>query len=146
MTGSYDSSNGAGRSKGPLHEAAVAEFIRRKGVIRCPTACVLATTASVSEADKLRLQEYAKAKTIKAVEGADSLKPHKVRARKRAAEACVKRLLPLVLEIRNGNPNLSNVSIAKLLNSRGETALRGGPCTGDTVRWVLDYKRANEHS
>ena len=37
----------------------VAEFIRIKGVTRCPTACVLPTQASVAVADREALGEYA---------------------------------------------------------------------------------------
>ena len=40
-------------------EAAVAEFIRTKGVTRCPTACVLPTQGSVAVADREALKEYA---------------------------------------------------------------------------------------
>jgi hypothetical protein len=40
-------------------EAAVAEFIRTKGVTRCPTACVLPTQAAVAAADQAALQQYA---------------------------------------------------------------------------------------
>jgi hypothetical protein len=38
---------------------AVADFIRAKGVTRCPTACVLPTQASVAAADREALGEYA---------------------------------------------------------------------------------------
>jgi hypothetical protein len=40
-------------------DTAVAEFIRTKGVTRCPTACVLPTQASVDAADREALGEYA---------------------------------------------------------------------------------------
>ena len=40
-------------------EAAVAEFIRTKGVTRCPTACVLPTQGSVAASDREALEEYA---------------------------------------------------------------------------------------
>lgn len=40
-------------------EAAVAEFIRIRGVTRCPTACVLPTQGSVAEADREALEEHA---------------------------------------------------------------------------------------
>jgi hypothetical protein len=40
-------------------EAAVAEFIRTKGVTRCPTACVSPTQGSVAEADREALEEHA---------------------------------------------------------------------------------------
>jgi hypothetical protein len=38
---------------------AVAEFMSRKGVTRCPTVCVLPTTrASVTDADRAALRDY----------------------------------------------------------------------------------------
>jgi hypothetical protein len=40
-------------------EAAVAEFIRTRGVTRCPTACVLPTQGSVAAADREELEAYA---------------------------------------------------------------------------------------
>lgn len=40
-------------------EAAVAEFIRTKGITRCPTACVLPTQGRVAAADRALLEEYA---------------------------------------------------------------------------------------
>jgi hypothetical protein len=40
-------------------EAAVAEFIRTRGVTRCPTACVLPTQGAVGRADREALGEYA---------------------------------------------------------------------------------------
>lgn len=41
------------------HEAAVAAFIRAKGVTRCPTACAGRTQASVAEADRQALRRRA---------------------------------------------------------------------------------------
>ena len=43
-------------------EAAVAEFIRTRGVTRCPTACAVPTQAAVAAADRAALQEYAAAR------------------------------------------------------------------------------------
>lgn len=40
-------------------ESVVAEYIRTKGVTRCPTACVVPTQASVGAADRAALEEYA---------------------------------------------------------------------------------------
>ena len=37
----------------------IAEFIRTKGITRCPTACVLPTQGSVDEADRAALEEHA---------------------------------------------------------------------------------------
>jgi hypothetical protein len=39
-------------------EIVIAEYIRTKGVTRCPTACVVPTQASVTEADRAALGEY----------------------------------------------------------------------------------------
>jgi hypothetical protein len=43
-------------------EAAIAEFIRTRGVTRCPTACVLPTQGSVAANDREALAEYAEAR------------------------------------------------------------------------------------
>ena len=40
-------------------QAIIAEYIRTKGVTRCPTACVVPTQATVTEADRAALEEYA---------------------------------------------------------------------------------------
>ena len=40
------------------YEAAVAAFIRSKGVTRCPTACLVRTQASVPAADRAALARY----------------------------------------------------------------------------------------
>jgi hypothetical protein len=40
------------------YETAVAEFIRNRGVTRCPTACLVRTQASVPEADRTALEHY----------------------------------------------------------------------------------------
>ena len=37
---------------------AVAEFMSKKGVTRCPTVCVLPTHADVAEADRVALRDY----------------------------------------------------------------------------------------
>ena len=44
------------------YEAAVAAFIRFRGVTRCPAACVFATQATVATADRAALQDYAAAR------------------------------------------------------------------------------------
>jgi hypothetical protein len=43
-------------------DAVVAEFIRTKGITRCPTACVLPTYGLVAVADRAALEEYAAAR------------------------------------------------------------------------------------
>ena len=40
------------------YEAAVAAFLRTKGVTRCPTVCVVPTQATVAEADRAAYREY----------------------------------------------------------------------------------------
>jgi hypothetical protein len=44
------------------YDAAIAEFMRKRGVTRCPTACVVPTHAAVSEADRVALRDYDAAK------------------------------------------------------------------------------------
>ena len=41
---------------------AVAEFIRTKGITRCPTACVLPTQGMVAASDRVALEEHAVAR------------------------------------------------------------------------------------
>lgn len=43
-------------------DEAVAEFIRTKGITRCPTACVLPTQALLAAADRTALEEHAVAR------------------------------------------------------------------------------------
>ena len=40
-------------------EAVIAEFIRTKGITRCPTACVLPTQGSIGAADRVELEKHA---------------------------------------------------------------------------------------
>jgi len=41
------------------YDAAIAAFIRNKGVTRCPTACAVRTQGTVSESDREALQKRA---------------------------------------------------------------------------------------
>jgi hypothetical protein len=43
-------------------DALIAEFMRKKGITRCPTACAVPTHAAVSETDRTALQNYNAAK------------------------------------------------------------------------------------
>ena len=43
----------------PEYEAAVAEFIRSKGITRCPTVCLAETQGSVAAADRAALRRRA---------------------------------------------------------------------------------------
>jgi hypothetical protein len=38
---------------------AIAEFIRSRGITRCPTACVLPTQGLIAAADRIALKEHA---------------------------------------------------------------------------------------
>jgi hypothetical protein len=40
------------------YAAAVAEFLRNKGITRCPTACVVPTHGKVTDADRAALRDY----------------------------------------------------------------------------------------
>ena len=44
------------------YDAAVAEFLRRKAVTRCPTACVAPTHSAVADHDRAALREYSAAR------------------------------------------------------------------------------------
>ncbi|HYZ39806.1 MAG TPA: hypothetical protein VE687_04165 [Stellaceae bacterium] len=44
------------------YEAAVAAFLRKKGVTRCPTVCAVPTQATIAEADRAAYREYITAK------------------------------------------------------------------------------------
>jgi hypothetical protein len=41
------------------YEAVIAEFIRTKGITRCPTACVSPTQGSINAADQAALEQHA---------------------------------------------------------------------------------------
>ena len=41
------------------YEAVITEFIRTKGITRCPTACVLPTQGSIDAADQAALEKHA---------------------------------------------------------------------------------------
>ena len=40
------------------YASAVAEFLSKRGVTRCPTACVVPTHASLTEADRAALRDH----------------------------------------------------------------------------------------
>ena len=47
------------------YEAAIAAFIRTKGITRCPTACALPTQATVPADDRAALEDYAVARAAR---------------------------------------------------------------------------------
>jgi hypothetical protein len=55
----------AGSGRQPPHngrDGAIDDFIRRNGVTRCPTACVVPTQGEVAASDRAALAEYATGK------------------------------------------------------------------------------------
>jgi hypothetical protein len=66
---------------GANDEAAVAEFIRKRGITRCPTACVLPTQGSIAAADRAALAEYAMTR--------DRVRQAKVAATHNSGRRCV---------------------------------------------------------
>jgi hypothetical protein len=50
------------------YDAAVAEFMRTKGITRCPTACAVPTHADVAETDRAALRNYNDAKEAARIE------------------------------------------------------------------------------
>ena len=44
------------------YATAVAEFLRKKGVTRCPTACIVPTHGKVPEADRAALRSHVAAR------------------------------------------------------------------------------------
>ena len=65
------------------YRAAVAAFIRAKGITRCPTACALPTQGTVPAADRAALEDYALAR--------DNTRQRRLAVRERVWRA---RLLP----------------------------------------------------
>jgi len=55
------------------YEAAVAAFLRSKGVTRCPTVCAVPTQASVAEADRAAYRDYVAAQEAARLEKLKSL-------------------------------------------------------------------------
>ncbi|HWB48027.1 MAG TPA: hypothetical protein VG651_02880 [Stellaceae bacterium] len=51
-------------------DALIAEFMRNKGITRCPTACAVPTHAAVPEADRAALRDYNAAREAARVEKA----------------------------------------------------------------------------
>jgi hypothetical protein len=54
------------------YDTAVAEFMRKKGITRCPAACAVPTHTSLSEADRAALRDYSAAKEAARMEKAKS--------------------------------------------------------------------------
>ena len=56
------------------YEAAIAQFLRTRGVTRCPTVCVVPTRATIAEADRAAYRDYIAAKEAARLEKAKSLR------------------------------------------------------------------------
>jgi hypothetical protein len=54
------------------YDAAIAEFMRKKGITRCPTACAVPTHAAVSETDRAALRDYNAAREAARIEKSKS--------------------------------------------------------------------------
>jgi hypothetical protein len=50
------------------YDREIAEFLRKKGVTRCPTACVVPTHATVADADRAALRDYSAAREAARIE------------------------------------------------------------------------------
>jgi hypothetical protein len=57
------------------YDAAVAAFLRTKGVTRCPTVCAVPTQATVAEADRAAYRDYVTAREAARLEKLKSA-PH----------------------------------------------------------------------
>jgi len=55
------------------YEEAVAAFLRKKGITRCPTVCVVPTQATIAEADRAAYREHVAAKEAERLEKLKSL-------------------------------------------------------------------------
>jgi hypothetical protein len=50
------------------YEAAVAAFLKKKGVTRCPTVCAVPTQATVAESDRAAYRDYVMAQEVARLE------------------------------------------------------------------------------
>jgi hypothetical protein len=140
------------------YEAAVAAFIRTKGVTRCPTACVVPTQATIAAADREALHRRwaesemrrllhpgtagimvgaAAAHCVGASRQAHSNAGARGRESLRAhADRFAAGVRPIIERIQaSGVTGLS--AIADELNSRGIGSPRGGKWRGSAVRRLL---------
>ena len=57
------------------YDAAIAQFLAKKSITRCPTACVTPTHAAPAQSDVAALRNYAAAKEAARVQKAQSFQP-----------------------------------------------------------------------
>jgi Recombinase len=164
LLSSWSQAGGAAGAAGSLrrvspdfdHDAAVAAFIRTRGVTRCPTACVVATQATIDAADRAALRDRAAdaearrivpfgrfpAAPAAALRGRGNPRIAEAAAKGRIAHKAVadhfaSSVRPIVETIQAaGTTGLA--AIAEELNGRGIGAPRGGKWRGSTVKRLLD--------
>jgi hypothetical protein len=56
------------------YEAAISDFLRSKGVTRCPTACVAPTHGGTAETDRAALRDHANALEVARLEKRSALR------------------------------------------------------------------------
>jgi hypothetical protein len=141
-------------------EAAVAAFIRTRGVTRCPTACVVPTQATIGADDRAALhRRWAETESRRTSQSGRSVLPLDrsgsaetsirfvrdagARGRdslKANADRFAASVLPIVVSLQaDGITGLSG--IADALNARGIGAPRGGQWRGSAVRRLLARAR-----
>jgi hypothetical protein len=139
------------------YEAAVAAFIRTKGITRCPTACVVQTQATIgpddrdalhrrwAETESRRLQNGGRSGLMLSQTGSGPRLAHDAGARgrdslKASADRFAASVLPIVASLQaSGITGLS--ALADALNTRGIGAPRGGKWRGSAVRRLLARAR-----
>lgn len=57
------------------YEAAIAAFLTKREITRCPTACVAPTRTAVAEPDRAALRQYAAAREAERVEKISRYQP-----------------------------------------------------------------------
>jgi hypothetical protein len=163
MVGNVDASRrptltGAPRADAD-YEAAVAAFIRTKGITRCPTACVVQTQATIAPDDRAALhRRWAENESRRTQLGgrsglilnqsAGGASPRNARdagargrdSLKANADRFAASVLPIVEGMQaSGITGLS--ALADALNDRGIGAPRGGKWRGSAVRRLLARTR-----
>jgi hypothetical protein len=110
--------------------AAVAAFIRTKGVTRCPTACVLPTQGSVSASDRAALRARAMQGKQEGFLSTSSLSE--------TARAYAKKIVKRVSELKVSEGLRAPNDIANRLNQEGLLKPRGGFWTSSALSLYLD--------
>jgi len=128
-----------GPVQGAAHETAVAEFIRNKGVTRCPTAVIVPTTgAQTSQADKEALRIYANKRNDVDKE---QVKARQAPAARRSGEASrmyVDNMMSIIKKIPN-HEKMSGKAIARILSADGHKSAKGSELSSGSVLWIIRY-------